>query len=463
MPKTAYDWANSFRMSVDSPYISDYFGVWNIHESTFRAAVDRLQGLNVTAHLTSQSTRSSVAARDGRKFDSTDDGIAFFWVSGPTMKAVPSMAEGTSTVRLRQQIKEAKRSSDVRGAMLIMDTPGGTAKGNPDLANEVAAFAREKPIYAFAEDMVASAGVSVASQATKRYANDANALYGAMGTYSVVHDMSGMAAQLGVKVHVVRAGEFKGMGTPGTEISRDQMEEIQRITNALNEGYLSLISRGLQMDISKVRQLADGRIHIATDAVAMGLINGVKSFEETYDELVSQTKSVSGSSHTRQSQSRRNAMDPATLSELKQTFPNSTADWRETQLEANATVSDAAISYAKHVEENAAKERENHAKALEEANAKAASSASPDSLGVKPMSIDDTQDDTALSLDPIEDFNSAVAKVAGPNANLNRRQQAIRSVAKSQPGLHEAFLLATNPGKRQARLISEKLEAANAN
>ena len=62
--------------------------------------------------------------------------------------------------------------------------------------------------------------------------------------------------------------------------------------------------------------------------------------------------------------------------------------------------------------------------------------------------------------DPVEDFNSAVAKIAGPRADLQRRQQAVRQVASRNPDLYRSYLLATNPGKKQSRLINEKLEVA---
>jgi hypothetical protein len=36
----------------------------------------------------------------------------------------------------------------------------------------------------------------------------------------------------------------------------------------------------------------------------------------------------------------------------------------------------------------------------------------------------------------------------------------VRAVAQKNPELYQAYLLATNPGRLQARLITEKLEAA---
>lgn len=156
---------------------------------------------------------------------------------------------------------------------------------------------------------------------------------------------------------------------------------------------------------------------------------------------------------------------PATLAELKAKFPKSSAEWRESQLEAGASLSDAAIAYAAHVEAKAEAAQAAHAKQIEDMKASAAPLKGV-ALGHDPI-VDrggkqrqQADDDYIESGEPIDDFNAAVAKVAGPNSDLTRRHRAIRTVANRQPELYEAYLLATNTGKRQTRLIQEKLETS---
>ncbi|WP_425618037.1 S49 family peptidase [Anatilimnocola sp. NA78] len=458
-----------------SQYLPDYFGIWSIHEPLFRAMADHCNGMNLSSHMQSTEVKQSVESRDNRLFQLTDDGIAVIQVRGAMMKSVPSMGDGTSTVRLRQQIRAARRDSEVLGAMLVMDTPGGTVKGNADFVADVAEFAKAKPIYAFVEDMCASAGVSVASQATKRFANTEKAIYGSMGTYGVLVDYSGQAEKLGIKVHVVKAGDFKGMGEPGSAISDEQVAEVQRIINGMNESYLQMIAQGLGKPIETIRPLADGRVLFAADAASVGLINGVQTYEQTYAELVQvcQSKKPVVSSKPR-SQIMADTQ-AATLAELKSKFPKSTADWREKQLEANATLVDAAVNYAAFADEQREKDRQSHEKQLADAKAKAESDveaakaeakSKSGSLGHNPIRSagnDSGQTEYVESGDAIEDFNIAVEKAAGPNADLTKRQRAIRQVASQKPDLYQAYLLACNPGKRQKRLISEKLEAVGSN
>ena len=170
---------------------------------------------------------------------------------------------------------------------------------------------------------------------------------------------------------------------------------------------------------------------------------------------------------------------PATLAELKVTFLKSTADWRESQLEAGASLSESAVSYAKHIEAKAEEAEKVHAQSLETAKVEAKANAAKEAeeaagkraaaggaLGHKPVTARGARggnladkDEYVESGDAVEDFNAAVRVVAGSNPGLDKRQRAVRFVASKNPDLYQAYLLSTNPGKRQSRLIAEKLES----
>jgi signal peptide peptidase SppA len=467
------------------PHLSDYFGVWSMYEPVFRAAVDRINLMDLRSHVNSAEAAESVNNQYGDEYEVTRDGIALFQIQGPMMKSVSSLSGGTSTIRLRQQFRSARKNPDVVGGLLIADTPGGTAKGNRDLADEVAAFAAAKPLYGFVDDLVASAGVSILSQTTKRFANNPTALYGAMGTYSVLIDAKQAADKAGVVVHVVKAGDFKGMGELGTAISEAQLAEAQRIVNALNDEYVTLIARGLEMPLAQVTKLADGRIHPAQQAVEMGLIDGIQSYEQTYRQLLNEVgsrKSAKPKSPTSQvpalkgdtmpqEKNENSEPQPASLAELKQKFPKSTADWREKQIEGKATLQEAAVAYAEFQEERATSLQ----KQLDERSEGKDKGGKPASPGHQPLrekqasakrqsAKDDEEDDdeeTQLGYtgDAFADFNASVRSICGRNPTLQTRQAAIRQVASRDPELYQAYLLATNPGRRQQRVLTEKMES----
>lgn len=195
---------------------------------------------------------------------------------------------GSSTVDAKQQISSAAADPNISRLMVRIDSPGGFSAGTAELAEAVAVAAAAKPTFAFIEDLGASAAYWVASQATKVFTN-ATGIVGSIGTYLAVADFSGAAAKEGIKVHVVKAGEFKGAGTPGTQITEEQLAEWQRMVNDLNGHFLAGVARGRKLPMATVRKLADGRAHVGQAAKTLGLVDGIATYEQTFAALLGGT------------------------------------------------------------------------------------------------------------------------------------------------------------------------------
>ena len=280
--------ANDLR-SLNVPHIDQYFGLWAIDEQRFRSAVDRVKGMDLHLHI--KAKKQELQARGPRSdagdfgtYQVTSNGIAVVDLSGPLMKYVSSLSGGTSTVAARQQLRLAANDKEVNAICLRIDSPGGTTSGTADLGAAIAQAAAQKPVYAYIEDMGASAAYWAACQAQKVFCNP-TAMVGSIGTYAVICDSSQQAAADGVKVYVLSTGNFKGAGVDGTEITPDQLAEWQRMVNEMNAHFLSAVSQGRNMPMAQVEALADGRVHIGASAQTLGLVDGVQSFDDTLEQL----------------------------------------------------------------------------------------------------------------------------------------------------------------------------------
>jgi len=204
------------------------------------------------------------------------DGVAAIGIDGP-MSKFDSKLGGTNTIRSRFAVRMANADPEVGSILLRIDSPGGHVAGTQELAADVAASA--KPVTAFIEDQGASAAYWVASQAKKIIANEM-ALVGSIGTYAVVHDESKAADIKGIKVHVVSSGPWKGGGQPGTEITGEQLSQIQEIVDDYSQKFVDAVAAGRGMGRKDAAALADGRVWIASKAKKLGLIDQVGTLDE---------------------------------------------------------------------------------------------------------------------------------------------------------------------------------------
>lgn len=448
------------------PHLDQYFGPWAIEPTIFEQAVARVGTIDLAMHVDAQQSQpKSSLDTDGVSIRTTAGGLAVIELHGPLMKYVSSLSGGSSTVNARRKVRAAVKSSDVKGVLLKIDSPGGTVSGTKDLADDVAAAAENKPLHTYAEDCICSAAYWIGSQA-RRLSTNATCWSGSIGTFAVLYDLSGMAEQDGVKVHVVRAGDLKGMGTPGTVVTDEQLAHVQQIVNSCNEHFLQGVARGRNLSIEAVRQLADGRVHIGQEAVPLKLVDAIESIDDAMEHLQEATGGRSGVraavtqevfSETEDSEMTEQTAPQqpvaATLQDLKSACPGASSDFLLAQLEQKATTQQAVTAWNKSLQE----QLEAANKKLEEASSQTTETTqtapAPRKVGVPPVGAGTTSTDADSSTDASAEFETAVEKQMASGVS---RQQAIANVATKHPELHQAFLSASNPGAPQQRLLADK-------
>lgn len=230
-----------------------------------------------------EASRNDAALRASRPYDIAD-GVATFDLVGPMTKMPSSLGGGTSTAELRRAIDQAADDPQVKGVLLRVDSPGGSVAGTDDLAQAVAACAKRKPVYAYIEDLGASAAYWVSANATRVYANR-TALVGSLGVYSTVVDMSKAAELAGIKVHVLSTGKYKGAGSPGAPISEEQLEQFRENVLDLNGNFMDAVARGRSLPAEKVEKLFDGAVHAASKAKRLGLVDAIASEAKVFADL----------------------------------------------------------------------------------------------------------------------------------------------------------------------------------
>lgn len=270
-----------------------HIGTWLMEPIYLNSAVSAIRsGLApVSATLSSEHIfTAEVVGRVVRDQDTgralyalTSDGAAIVSMDGPLMKG-DSKFGGTNTVRMRRALRAASADSDVKGILVYADTPGGHVSGTAEVADDIRAIGKQMPIHVHADDLLASAGYWIASAASQISIN-AMGRAGSIGVVAVIEDTSKAMEAAGIKVHVRATGPHKGAFTPGAEVSEEHLDELQNMVDDINSHFLAAVKKGRGMTDAKVAKAADGRVFAATDALAMGLVDKVQSFEASLRDL----------------------------------------------------------------------------------------------------------------------------------------------------------------------------------
>jgi len=174
-------------------------------------------------------------------------------------------------------MEDAERDPSITTIILDVDSPGGSAVGVPELAKRV----REcgKRTVSFTSGDCCSAAYWIASQASEFYATPSSTVAN-VGCYIVFNDMSAAYAQEGVAVDVIRSGNLKGAGTPGTSLSKEQRDDLLA-------GVLE-IADNFKADVKLVREFVQdadmaGQCFSGTKAAEKGFVTALTN---GFDELM---------------------------------------------------------------------------------------------------------------------------------------------------------------------------------
>jgi signal peptide peptidase SppA len=264
--------------------LSDYVGLWAVEPFAFAALHQLAAGLDWRTHKPEPlvSALEKVAGPNGKS-------IAVVKMSGLLMKSQSSLG-GSSTIQMRRDIRQAANDPDVAGILLAIDSPGGSVAGTDDLAAEVRAARRMKPVYAHIDDLGASAAYWVASQADRVTANGPTALVGSIGTLQVVHDVSEAAAKEGVRTLVFRTGPLKGLGTPGEKVTDEQIAHLQQLVNGVQQSFDAAVQQGRHLTPEQLAAVRHGGVMRAGDALKARLIDAVQPLSRTMAQLADVAK-----------------------------------------------------------------------------------------------------------------------------------------------------------------------------
>jgi len=274
---------------------TNLLGCWAMRPDWFQLHKGQLEALVAPSP---QLTLEEIQHQEAFSFSADDiithgnNGTAMIPVRGPMMKRVGflGMLFGfTGTDMIRQAVRSATANEEIGSILLQIESPGGHVDGIHELAEAVRKAADVKPVAAHIEDIGASAAFWVASQADTITANP-TAQIGSIGTMAIIADMSGMAEQEGIKIHVISTGEFKGMGVPGTEVEDVHLAEIQRMVNDTNAFFTKAVRAGRGMSAERFKAVGDGRVHIASEAQKLGLIDKVTSEDLAIRDIEARSK-----------------------------------------------------------------------------------------------------------------------------------------------------------------------------
>ncbi len=217
----------------------------------------------------------------------TRDTIAVVHIDGPIVDGESSTASllGGATVgstTIRESLAEIEHDDHIKGVIVRIDSPGGSAIASESIWLGVRRVAAVKPVWVSVGSMAASGGYYIAVSGDKIYASPSS-IVGSIGVVGGKIAMEGLYDKLNVGVtprargpHASMFGSLSTWSPSDRDLVRDRMTETYDL-------FVDRVRAGRQgIDISKT---AEGRLFTGDKAIGLDMVDQIGGFEVAITDM----------------------------------------------------------------------------------------------------------------------------------------------------------------------------------
>lgn len=216
--------------------------------------------------------------------------IAIIPVSG-AIDGLGSHISGEGMVlKITRQLRQAGKDDKVKAVLIQMDSPGGGLTASDIIRREIMLLQEQgKKVIISVGRLAASGGLYIAAPADHIIAHP-TALIGSIGVIMMRFQFKELIKKLGIKYDPIKSSSMKDIGSPFRDLSQSERKYFEDLIKSFNDRFISIVAEGRNLDIEKVRELANGMIYTADQALEYKLIDQIGYFNDALEK----TKELAG-------------------------------------------------------------------------------------------------------------------------------------------------------------------------
>ena len=182
---------------------------------------------------------------------------------------------------------------NVKGLILRLDSPGGSALASEVIWQAVRSVAETKPVYVSVGSLAASGGYYISSAADQIYASPQSIL-GSIGVVGGKMTFKGLYDWAGVGIYRRERGPMASMFNSVEPFTPEQRDVIRRSMVQVYDQFIDRVNIGRGKRISDIDKIARGRLFTGEQAVQNGMADRIGNLDLAIADLVKQVNLVDG-------------------------------------------------------------------------------------------------------------------------------------------------------------------------
>ena len=184
-------------------------------------------------------------------------------------------------------IRNARKEKNLKALILRVNTPGGSAFASELIREELMEIKNlEIPIIVSMGGVAASGGYWIAAESDFIFAHETT-VTGSIGVAAILFNAQETAKKIGLNEDGIEKTPFSSGLNSGVFLKTPSdrlINLIQGSVDRLYDNFTGIVSRGRNLSIDQVNEIARGRVWSGSDALDKGLIDAIGSFEDAVNK-----------------------------------------------------------------------------------------------------------------------------------------------------------------------------------
>lgn len=210
-------------------------------------------------------------------------------LSTPNLQKIELVGPILDVRAVLEDIQEAKKNENIKGVLLVVNSPGGAVAPSVELTYAIKELAKIKPVVAYASGVMASGSYYASIYADKIFANPGS-MVGSIGVIFQGANVEELMQKIGIKTQTVKVGRYKEAGTPTRVWNSYEKEELDKVINDTYDMFITDVATARKLKKEDHEKYADAHIFTARQAKEVGLIDEVSTISGAEDFLYKVTK-----------------------------------------------------------------------------------------------------------------------------------------------------------------------------
>jgi protease-4 len=199
---------------------------------------------------------------------------------------------GTKTV---DDLNKLAKDDDVKAVVLRVNSGGGSATASEQIWRAIKQLKAKKPVVVSMGGAAASGGYMISAAADYIVA-EPTTITGSIGIFGLIPNFSGLVTdKLGVTFDGVKTNKYTDY-EENLVLGKDNSEEMRYMQGYVDRGYitfLDIVADGRKMKREQVDSIAQGRVWLAKDALAIKLVDKLGSLDDAVKKAAELAKTES--------------------------------------------------------------------------------------------------------------------------------------------------------------------------